>query len=133
MSHKRKDWCKHYNGMHGNTCCKAGVLYSLFKGKKPETVPCWEEQEVSSCDKAEYRTIEEIEAEEKWMMERLANTGKARQAIVAHLGPWKRGAGGSGKIPCPVCATGTLSFSRAGINGHIHASCSTETCVSWME
>lgn len=135
MSHKRKDWCKHYNGMSGNKSCRAGVLYEIFKGKKTEETPCWEEQENSCCDKAEYRTPEEIETEEKRFAERMANIGKAREAIVNHLGgPWKRGTPGSGgKIPCPVCETGTLAFSRAGYNGHIHASCDTDGCVSWME
>lgn len=56
-------------------------------------------------------------------------------AIVDHLGgPWKRGtASASGEIKCPVCEDGTLRFTRSGYNGCIHASCSTEDCVRWME
>ena len=27
----------------------------------------------------------------------------------------------------------TLQFSRSGYNGHIHAKCSTDKCVAWME
>lgn len=63
-------------------------------------------------------------------------TMKARAAIVDHLGgPWKRGAkSAGGVIDCPACGnTACLQFSRAGINGHIHAACRTEGCVSWME
>jgi hypothetical protein len=70
------------------------------------------------------------------MKERVKDIGKAHRAIVAHLGgPWKRGTpGASGKIDCPICGKqGSLKFSRAGYNGHIHARCATEGCVNWME
>lgn len=40
---------------------------------------------------------------------------------------------GGGAIPCPVCKTGTLRYSRAAYNGHVHAGCSTQGCVQWME
>lgn len=40
---------------------------------------------------------------------------------------------GAGKLPCPICETGTLSYSRSGSNGHVWARCSTKNCVSWME
>lgn len=40
---------------------------------------------------------------------------------------------GSGEMACPVCKTGRLRYSRSGYNGHVHASCSTEGCVRWME
>jgi hypothetical protein len=40
----------------------------------------------------------------------------------------------SGTIDCPACnGVKTLRFSRAGYNGHIHAGCTTEGCVRWME
>jgi hypothetical protein len=40
---------------------------------------------------------------------------------------------GKGSMSCPVCKTGTLRYSRAAYNGHVHAGCSTEGCVRWME
>jgi hypothetical protein len=40
---------------------------------------------------------------------------------------------GSGQMSCPVCNTGTLRYSRDLSNGHVHARCSTEGCVAWME
>ena len=40
---------------------------------------------------------------------------------------------GSGIIQCPICHTGQLSYSRSNYNGHVHARCSTPTCVAWME
>jgi hypothetical protein len=40
---------------------------------------------------------------------------------------------GAGKMPCPICKTGELSYSRSTYNGHVHARCSTDSCVTWME
>jgi len=40
---------------------------------------------------------------------------------------------GRGSMACPVCKTGNLRYSRAAYNGHVHAACSTEGCVRWME
>jgi hypothetical protein len=65
----------------------------------------------------------------------LAGMSLARPAIVTHIkerGQWEQSVNGA--IPCPVCVTGTLGYRYAGAyNGHIHARCSTEGCVSWME
>jgi hypothetical protein len=37
-------------------------------------------------------------------------------------------------IPCPICGDGTVSFIISDhVNGHIHANCSTDGCVRWME
>ncbi len=130
-----RKFCKHYRAMSENKTCELGISYEKFKGKS-DLCPCFKEQPAPSpCDKAEYLTPEEVEAENKWLAERIANVGKARQAIVEELGgPWRKGTlGGSGTIDCPVCGTGVLRFSRAGYNGHIHAACTTETCVRWME
>lgn len=40
---------------------------------------------------------------------------------------------GAGEMACLVCKTGRLRYSRANYNGHVHAACSTEGCVRWME
>jgi len=40
---------------------------------------------------------------------------------------------GAGVMPCPVCKTGTLRYSRSSYNGHVHAACTNESCVRWME
>jgi hypothetical protein len=54
----------------------------------------------------------------------------ARKAIIDKHGTAK---GYSDKMQCPICKTGTLLYSRAECNGHIHARCDTKDCVSWME
>lgn len=66
----------------------------------------------------------------------LERTLKARSAIVEKIGPHekKKGVGTVGNIDCPICsAKDSLSYSRSGYNGHIHAKCSTDGCVRWME
>ena len=135
-----RPWCKHYRGMHEKTHCEAGVEFAKLRESLPkgvfEEMPCFGPNGPSCCDKAEYPTAEQLAAEDAEMQVRFANIGKARDAIVSHLGgPWKRGtAGASGKIDCPVCGEKeSLRFSRAGYNGHIHAACETVGCVRWME
>lgn len=144
--------CVHYNGTV-NERCNAGVNYKELAGDPHHTgyglrLPCHSADyksfsgkplpradAVSYCDKRREPTDAEIaehEAESKRMFE---DTMVARKAIVEHLGgPWKEGVkGAAGSIECPVCKTGSLRFSRAGINGHIHAQCKTVGCVAWME
>ncbi len=40
---------------------------------------------------------------------------------------------GAGIMQCPICKTGKLKYSRANSNGHVHARCSTDGCVAFME
>lgn len=135
---RTKGWCNHYRGMHEKKECEAGVRFdSLPKHGTREffdACPCF--APCGGCDKAEYPTPEQIEANKQALAERFASIGKARNAIVDSLGGhWKQGTpGASGTIDCPVCnGEKTLRFSRAGYNGHIHAACKTTDCVQWME
>lgn len=137
---KHSTFCKHYRAMSEHDTCEKGVAYDTFNGLKFDERPCFERNGPGSapkcCHLAEFQTPEERAAREKELNERFAAIGKAREAIVAHLGgPWKRGtAGGSGTIDCPACGKEkSLRFSRSGYNGHIHAGCTTEGCVRWME
>jgi hypothetical protein len=82
------------------------------------------------------KSVHMNEDEEREMNERIEKVMKARDAIVAACGgPWKKGTPGSmGTIDCPVCGQpASLAFRRAQVNGHVHASCKTPGCVSWME
>ena len=131
-------WCKHYMGMHRKDSCEAGIRFDSLPGHgKPgfmDACPCFGPS--SGCDRAEYPTPEEIAEEEAQRNKRLNAIGNARKAIVESLGgPWKRGMSGStGVIDCPACGSkDSLRFSRSGYNGHIHAHCKTDDCVSWME
>jgi hypothetical protein len=131
-------FCNHYRAMSDHDTCEVGIAYDTFKGLKFEQRPCFMRNGVcpGGCDKAVFPTPEEIAAEDAEFMARFAKVAEARIAIVESLGgPWKRGTpGASGTIDCPACkGVKTLRFSRAGYNGHIHAACSTDDCVRWME
>lgn len=128
-----RKFCKHYRAMSSHTTCNLGIEYDSLPEPRINC-PCWTKEHADKCAKSEYLTKEEAEAQDREWSERLERTGKARAAIVEHCGgPWKRGMSGSqGTIECPCCG-GKLSFSRSGYNGHIHARCSTEGCVRWME
>lgn len=133
-----RQWCKHYRGMHEKDTCEAGVSFRDLPGHGVkgffDSCPCFGPS--SGCDKAEYPTVEEMAADDERCRIRIEQVGKARAAIVNHLGgQWKKGTpGASGEIDCPACGgSKSLRFSRAGYNGHIHATCVTDGCVRWME
>lgn len=138
MVRSSQNWCKHYRGMSGKTECEAGVNFATLPhyatGEFFTTCPCFGPR--GGCERAVYPTPEEIAERDVKLEQRFAAIDKARYAIVAHLGgPWKKGvADARGQIDCPICeGLSSLHFSRSGYNGHIHAKCSTEDCVAWME
>jgi len=129
--------CKHFNGVQHRTCDK-GVVYDDIRLEGVPGLPCFRGKMNGGkpCRLCEFPTAEEVEAECQEIRDGFDQTTKARAAIVAHLGgPWKKGmAGSSGRIDCPACGKPQcLTFSRSGYNGHIHAKCSTDNCVAWME
>lgn len=119
--------------------------------------PCFKSDAhlTGGCSKCQYRTAEEVAKDHADILKSIADVGRARKAIVADLekrhadkdrkvtfnaesnqevedGPTNF-VSGSGIIICPICTTGSLRYSRAGYNGHVHARCSTDGCVAWME
>jgi hypothetical protein len=139
---RSKKFCKKYRSMSQHKTCEAGVSYEeivkagMEAGKS--SLPCWGAESNPLgvvCEKCEYPTPAEVAELEAWRKKRFEDVGKARDAIVEFLGgPWKKGIPGEcGSIKCPCCGSGTLSFTRSGYNGHIHAACQTEGCVRWME
>jgi len=136
--HLSGKWCIHYRAMSEHKTCEAGVPYDSLKHIPFAKRPCFREKGEAirpGCDQVEYPPPEQEAEYEAAMQQRFKNIGVARAAIVDYFGgPWKKGMDGSGGfIDCPVCKTGTLKFSRSGYNGHIHAACTTNDCVSWME
>lgn len=129
--------CKHFNGLQ-NSACDAGVQYDSVKDESRKGFgrwPCWREGEELTCEKRKFLTPEEVEAE---VQEIEAATIRLTKGMVAcredaKQRGLKKGNGGTGKIKCPVCDNGTLHYSVAGYNGHMHARCSTEHCLSWMQ
>ena len=138
----RTGFCKHFRAMGEHKTCSAGVTYETLGGNLSMLWPCFFKGEPPTdksplCSLALYPTAEERAAEEAEEAEdkrRFDGFVRARAAIVkACGGPWRRGyPSQGGVIDCPACL-GALRYSRAGVNGHIHARCETVGCVAWME
>lgn len=123
--------CQHFNGSMSKRC-RAGVSYDSFP--RPG-LPCLRDTNCANfCNFALFPTRAEAEAAEDRAAAEcrrvVAQINTARAAIVEHSGG-KRGIRGS--LTCPCCEGGTLSYSVSGYNGHVHAQCSTQGCVRWME
>lgn len=135
---KRANRCIHFTGFWGHDKCKAGVTYLTVKGTRENpqpgqmgaTYPCFGDSPCITCEKQELLGMEGALREESEFKESMKRMMVARAAIVEHT---KGQRGVRGQIKCPCCEGGTLGFSVAGYNGHIHARCTTEGCASWME
>lgn len=138
-----KTWCRHYRSMQ-NDDCRIGIRYDSVRPEPKEGIklemPCWG-GELGGCPKYSGYTPEEIAEQDRKIEENFQRTNIARKAVVARafeLGfirdsGGRRGKSVRGSLPCPICNLGTLSFSRAACNGHVHAACSTPSCVRWLE
>jgi len=86
---------------------------------------------VNPCTKYEEPTPEEIaayEAEVAGMMSRFEKV----LPVIHEIKKEHKGTSVKGVKKCPVCG-GTLHFTHAACNGHVHGECETTDCVSWME
>jgi hypothetical protein len=128
----RMETCFHFTGVSEKKC-KVGIEYP--HGPLPCIAPFKKDGVRPDCDKRELYTREQavtyIEKINK-SYERLVVAMAACQKDAKELGYGKKH-GGVGKVPCPVCKTGTLHYSVASYNGHMHGKCSTKDCVSWMQ
>lgn len=129
--------CVHFNGTQ-YASCKAGVVYADVKDESQVgrgRFPCWRDSESLPCDQRRYPTPEEVAAEIAEIEESSNRLniaiGACRKDAATH--GYKKGNGGVGKIACPCCTTGTLHYSVAGYNGHMHGQCTTPECMSWMQ
>lgn len=99
-------------------------------------------KERATCESFSPYTREEAET---LVREREESLAKSLKAIVAvHEDAHSKGygkatskephlKGGVDSMKCPFCPDGTLRYSVASVNGHLHAACTTKGCVSWME
>ena len=134
MANSGDKWCKYrtpFDDKHKT--CEVGVDFHQFMG--PGTfhmMPCLGEspEAIARCPQYCAYTEEELAEQEREMNERFERMGKIRKAIVAHIEATDKW---SGEIPCPACETGTVRYSRAHCNRHVHARCSTPNCAAWME
>jgi len=90
---------------------------------------------LAECSKLERTTREEAEKEAAEIIEqgdRMMKVCAAAHADATAKG-LKKGNGGRSVMPCPAGCGGTLTYSVASYNGHMHAQCDTEGCAAWME
>jgi len=121
---QRRIHCKHFNGVIHHQC-KAGCAY--VPGHIDQCI--WRGVDATApCPKLEYPTQAEIEISDRETREMLRKVDVARAAIVTHATDHPE----DNTITCPVCGTGLLCYAVHS-NGHVHAKCSTDGCVCWME
>lgn len=147
VEYGRDNRCKHYAGLHMKTHCNAGVAYDdvriehapvKYRSRGDRTIytrivsyPCLDSFNMAgcTCEKHERTSPEELAEEKAWIENCVARSTKAMVAIRDDA-KGKRGI--QGCIACPNCG-GKLHYSIAGYNGHVHARCETDDCVSFMQ
>jgi hypothetical protein len=135
---RKMNVCAHFNGIQ-HDACDAGVSYSAVREAGTESTPfrfaCFrDESNGLTCEKAHFPMREEAEAEKRADDAAFARHAQAHRAAHddAKAKGYGRGHGGNSSLICPLCQ-GTLRYSVAAYNGHMHARCETTGCVSWME
>jgi len=99
--------------------CSVGIN---LEEKTLMNAPCFYRNSDIPCSNRIWPTLAELVAEEARHNKIL--TGKLKAVIQI------RGSGiSSGVIQCPICDE-KLNFSVCTRNGHIHAACETENCIS---
>ena len=125
--------CSHFTGVQHDVC-KAGITYAEARGSGK--LPCLQEYaDGATCPKAAFPTYDEAKqeaAEEDtvWAKTSIAHKAAREDAKAKRFG---KGQGGADSVECPVCGTGRIYYRVAAYNGHMHAKCETDGCVSWME
>jgi hypothetical protein len=136
---RKMNVCVHFTGIQHDQC-KAGISYNAVREGKTETTPfrfaCFQDEAQGLvCEQARFPTREEAEAEKRADDAAFERVMKASRAAHddAKAKRFGKGQGGADSVPCPVCEKGRLYYRVASYNGHMHAKCETEGCVSWME
>lgn len=130
--------CAHFTGIQHDTC-QAGISYATVKTAKTDTEPfrfaCFaNESHGLTCAAAKFPTRAEAETEHVADEAQMARFSLAHRKAHddAKAKGYAKNHGGVSQCVCPVC-NGTLRYSVASYNGHMHGKCETEGCVSWME
>jgi hypothetical protein len=118
--------CIHFNGTI-NKKCERGVDYDTVMVKT--VLPCFWDGADMPCLFREYPNVAQLDEEDRQFGIMMTNMFTVRKAITDKT-QGKRNQ--QGVIDCPVCKTGKVRYSVA-FNGHIHADCTTDKCVSWIE
>ncbi len=130
--------CKHFTSLNDRRCA-LGVPYSGVK-QPGAALACFDAQ-TSLCDlRCEPTAAEVLEFDRKHKAETdaflatVAERFAKLEPLLTRIRQKYRGRQMTGTASCPVCGgVKTLSIVHSGRNGHIHAFCSTENCVRFME
>ena len=124
--------CVHFTGVQHDVC-HAGVRYADVRGTttRPFGLPCIQQYaNGATCSKAQWPTRDEAEAEEAQFQAAYARIRTCLKAITEKHGTAR---GVVDVMSCPTGCGGTLRYSIASYNGHIHGQCSTKGCATWMQ
>jgi hypothetical protein len=133
------DRCIHFRGIQHALCAANVNIRELTGGDNlgwATRMPCFlKNGSVVSCQSLKVLTREAAEAaaikdEERSVVMMRCFTAAHADAKAKGI---KKGNGGRSSMPCPAECGGTLHYSVASYNGHMHAKCDTGNCVSWME
>lgn len=126
--------CRYYSYEFGSKCAKGldlsapgASLVCMPKGSNPPK---------KGCPKRKEYTAVERDAWQKWAAARMGRLVEVLSLIPGDANEKKdkqQHWGSSGSFECPACKAGTVRWSRAPNNGHIHAACSTPNCASIMQ
>jgi hypothetical protein len=133
--------CVHFKGIQHDLCGAGINIRQLVGGPElgwAARLPCLlmdAEKCTVVCESRKLLTRDEAEAEVSKDRERMKRTLKAVAAAHDDAGRkgFKVGLGGADSMPCPLDCGGRLYYRVASVNGHMHAKCETDGCVSWME
>lgn len=129
--------CVHYRSPSDHDNCQAGVRYDEVRDDtvtKGWRLPCFRESTAQPCPKCEFPTPEAVAEEVAAIEQSFQRSNSAMHACSADAQQrgFRKGHGGAATIVCPVCG-GTLHYSVASYNGHMHGRCETEGCAAWMQ
>ncbi len=139
--------------------CKAGVYYDEVRkqGVRMVVLPCFPPDKSNPakdgaepcCERCSFKSDAELDAEEREIRteidEALGRVSLVRAAILKDAGlessPHREAYGDEVTTPivgfmmCPICKAGPkcLGYRISTYNGHVHAHCTTDGCVQWME
>ena len=121
-------WCQHRTPYSKEyEVCKAGIDFRQW-GMRCEDCS-GENRNKPNCEQYSPCTNDEWAERERKIDERFNRIGKVRSAIAKTI----QSTGDTvGEIDCPYCS-GCVRYTQSSYNGHIHARCSTDGCVAWME
>lgn len=148
---QHQQWCIHYErkpGMPDREACKKGIVYDdltrvaeLGRTGCMLRLPCIRShqdekerkgQPFCECPHMQFPTMEESIAHESEVNAHMEKMAVAFEVV----GKWrvkpKPQADRRDVLECPICK-GRLHVRQSSYNGHVHAKCETQGCVSWME